>query len=140
MAYRADVRLILSKEGFNKIQNYINGKIKDTEYNVLDNPDYKYDTESHVYLAWYNLEWYLYNSINYLQEGLNKLKEENISYFIFREGSPDKEIEEKSFEIEEPFVLPMIIRQLDNEYISKNSKNLERKNKNKGGDSNAKAL
>ena len=140
MAYRSDVRLILSKEGFNKIQNYVNGKIQDTEYNVLDNPDFKYNTENYVFLGWNNIKWYFTNSIDYLHEGINKFKEDNISYFLSIVGENYDDYEEYYFIGKERIICPTLIRYFDDEYTMDNLKNLERKNKNKGGDPNAKTI
>ena len=63
MGYRSDVRILTTKKGFEKLNNYVNEKIKtlpnqDFAYNLLEHLDINYENEYSKYFGWNCVKWY----------------------------------------------------------------------------------
>lgn len=105
MGYRSDVRIITTKDGFEKMMNYINEELSKKENENYDNPlnklDAKEETTNLIMFGW---DWIKYDSLNLsyklVQDSLKKLEESNISYSICINGEEIGDVERYRFDSE----------------------------------------
>ena len=130
MGYRSDVRIIVSKKGYEKFKEYFmeyfNEKIKSEEdkinaYNLLEHIDIKSENEDYVYFGWNYVKWYdgIYMEVDAVMNSLYKLAENDYSYRYARIGEQYDDIEEQNFDSEKEGYLeyPYIIREFDDNII-----------------------
>lgn len=125
MGYRSDVRIITTKKGFDELNNYVKKYLKekcDHDYNLLDNLKFKAENDYAVYFGWNYLKWYEgYDSVDAIVDGLNHLKENNMSYRFARLGESYDDYEEESFESdleeEQDLDYPSMLREFDDSYV-----------------------
>ena len=125
MGYRSDVRIITTKKGFDELNNYVKKYLKekgDYDYNLLDNLKFKAENDYAVYFGWNYLKWYEgYDSVDAIVDGLNHLKENNMSYRFARLGENYDDYEEESFESdleeEQDLDYPSMLREFDDSYV-----------------------
>lgn len=125
MGYRSDVRIITTKKGFDELNNYVKKYLKekgDYDYNLLDNLKFKAENDYAVYFGWNYLKWYEgYDSVDAIVDGLNHLKENNMSYRFARLGESYDDYEEESFESdleeEQDLDYPSMLREFDDSYV-----------------------
>ena len=125
MGYRSDVRIITTKKGFNELNNYVKKYLKEKgndDYNLLDNLKFKAENDYAVYFGWNYLKWYEgYDSVDAIVDGLNHLKENNMSYRFARLGESYDDYEEESFESEleeeQDLDYPSMLREFDDSYV-----------------------
>lgn len=125
MGYRSDVRIITTKKGFDELNNYVKKYLKekgDYDYNLLNNLKFKAENDYAVYFGWNYLKWYEgYDSVDAIVDGLNHLKENNMSYRFARLGESYDDYEEESFESdleeEQDLDYPSMLREFDDSYV-----------------------
>ena len=60
MGYRSDVRIVTSKKGFKKLNDYVKNYLKDKneDYNLLEHLDFKVENSYEKYFGWNGIKWY----------------------------------------------------------------------------------
>lgn len=128
MGYRSDVRIVVTKKGYDELNKYINEYIDkkenlDSDYNLLNHTDVKFENNNSIYLGWNNEKWYEYSKyedINAIMEGIEHLKDNDFSYRYARIGESIDDIEarhyESNIESEQDIEYPMFRRDFDDEY------------------------
>ena len=112
MGYRSDVRVIVSRNGYKKLKNYVEEHInkykstlspnsisltRDYDYNLLNNLDVSKASSDgkQIYLGWNYLKWYDgYEEVDAIMDSLNKLEENGYGYRYSRIGENYDDIEE----------------------------------------------
>lgn len=100
MSYRSDVRIIVSKKGYEELKKYVDNNlpIEEKKYNLLDNTDLKLFRDDQVLLGWNSVKWYEYSDfkeVDSIMNGLIDLQEKEYSYRYARIGEQMDDIEEK---------------------------------------------
>lgn len=112
MGYRSDVRIIMSKNGFNKFKKYVEDHIRkyklnnikegsiaatyNYDYNLLNNLDVSKASSdgNQIYIGWDNLKWYDgYEEVDSIMDSLNKLEKNGYGYRYVRIGESFDDIE-----------------------------------------------
>lgn len=142
MGYRSDVRIITSKEGYEKLNEFVEQYLKDTEAdNLLKDCDIENIGKEQCYFGWNNVKWYEndFKDVDAIMEGLNHLGENEYSYRYMRIGESYEDIDEQFFDGQKENDKDMylehlsMIREFDDEYIKDliSEKTLENDEKNK---------
>lgn len=122
MGYRSDVRIIVSKEGYKELSKYVDRYLKDKKFpymeeNIFLHPSVKLLSSDSVYLGWNNLKWYNgYHEIDAVMNGLEHLKQKDLSYRYARIGEDFTDFEEDnhySVKINDDLVYPATERYFD---------------------------
>lgn len=106
MGYRSDVRIVVSKEGYELLKEFVEYYLKDNvkkeeinEMNLLKSVDIKTEGKNQVYLGWNYLKWYDgYNEIDAVMKGLEYLKDKDMSYRYARIGEDFTDFEEDNYD------------------------------------------
>lgn len=125
MGYRSDIRIVTSKEGFEKLQEFVRNHLKKNKenYNLLEECDIKQEGKNQCYFGWNWVKWYEhdYPEVVAIMEGLNHLGENEYSYRYMRIGESYEDIEEQSYDGEKENEIdleyPNMLREFDDEYI-----------------------
>lgn len=125
MGYRSDIRIITSKDGFEKLKEFVKEYLKEhnEDYNLLEECDIKQEGKKQYYLGWNYVKWYEndYTNVDAIMEGLNHLGENEYSYRYMRIGESYDDIEEQSYDGEKDeniyLEYPNMIREFDDNYI-----------------------
>lgn len=125
MGYRSDVRIVTSKEGFEKLKEFVAEYLKEhnEDYNLLDECDIKEEGKNQCYLGWDSIKWYedSYDDVDAVMNGLRSLRENNYSYRFMRIGESYDDIEELCYngdkDREYDVEYPNMIREFDDEYV-----------------------
>jgi len=129
MGYRSDVRITVSKKGYEELKKFVEDYLKDkvkedemNEWNLLNSIDIKMEGEEQVYLGWNYLKWYEgYKEVDAIMEGLNYLEENEYSYRYMIIGEDYTDVEEMSNDGKKDkdnyLEYPCIIREFDDDYI-----------------------
>lgn len=136
MGYRSDIRIITSKEGFDKLKEFVENYLKEknyTEYNLLNECDIKEQGKEQYYLGWNSLKWYDgYTEVDAIMKGLDYLEENEYSYryMIIGESYDDVEESYNDGERDKNIILeyPNMIREFDDEYVIDNIKEAQNDN------------
>jgi len=141
MGYRSDIRIITSKDGFERLKEFIKGYLKDNkeDYNLLEECDIKEEGKEQCYFGWNYVKWYEhdYPEVIAIMEGLNHLGENEYSYRYMRIGESYDDIEEQSYDGEKDeniyLEYPNMLREFDDNYIIESIKEnqIENEEKNK---------
>lgn len=141
MGYRSDIRIITSKDGFERLKEFIKEYLKDNkeDYNLLEECDIKEEGKEQCYFGWNYVKWYehSYPEVIAIMEGLNHLGENEYSYRYMRIGESYDDIEEQSYDgkKDENIYLeyPNMLREFDDNYIIESIKEnqIENDEKNK---------
>ena len=103
MGYRSDVRIVVSREGFRELREYVEKeciKFKkpddDYDYNLLKNADKIRTDGDQFIICWDSIKWYegCYNDVDVIMHGLEHLNSEGYSYRYYRVGESYEDIEE----------------------------------------------
>ena len=124
MGYRSDIRIITSKDGFERLKEFIKEYLKDNkeDYNLLEECDIKEEGKEQCYFGWNYVKWYEhdYPEVIAIMEGLNHLGENEYSYryMIIGESYDDYEemYNESNIEEEQDLEFPSYIRYFDDDY------------------------
>ena len=135
MGYRSDVRIITSKKGYNKLKDYVTDKIAKSNnpnmYNLMDDIEFEYDNGYSKYFGWNNVKWY-YDDVDYIMEGLQELRNEDMSYRFARIGENYDDYEEEYYESEQEeeqdMEYPSMVRYFDDDYVVDKMKTYENVN------------
>lgn len=139
MGYRSEIRIITSKKGYEKLNEFVEQYLKDTEEdNLLKECDIKNIGKEQCYFGWNDIKWREndFKDVDAIMEGLNHLGENEYSYRYMRIGENYEDIEEQFYdgEKDEDIYLeyPSMIREFDDEYIKEliSEKTLENEEKN----------
>ena len=77
MAYRSDVRIIVSKNGYEELKKYVDNNlpVEEKKYNLLENTDLKLFKDDQVLLGWNSVKWYEYSDFKEVDSIMNGLKD-----------------------------------------------------------------
>ncbi|MDO5556948.1 MAG: hypothetical protein Q4G05_01705 [Clostridia bacterium] len=126
MGYRSDVRIMTSKNGFKKLNEFVSENIKKNknEYsNLLEDIDVKKETSRACYFGWNYVKWYedFNPEVIAIMSGLRHLEEEDYSFRYSRIGESYDDYEEfyhdSDKDSEQDLDFPSMIREFDDEYI-----------------------
>lgn len=125
MGYRSDIRIVTSKEGYEKLKEFVTNYLKEhnEDYNLLEECDIRQEGKNQVYFGWNYLKWYegSYKEVDAIMEGLNYLGENEYLYRYSRIGESYDDYEEQYYdgnkEKENYLEYPNLIREFDDEYI-----------------------
>lgn len=124
MGYRSDVRIITSKEGFEKLKEFVKNYLKEhnEEYNLLEECDIKKQGKEQYYFGWNYLKWYDgYVDVDSIMQGLKYLEENEYSYRYMRIGESYEDIEEQSYDGDKDKNIYLeylsMTREFDDEYV-----------------------
>ena len=83
MGYRSDVRIIVSKEAYKELNDYVNKYLKNKNFpyqeNIFLHPDVKLLGDDSIYLGWNYLKWYNgYHEIDAVMNGLEHLMKKDL--------------------------------------------------------------
>lgn len=100
MAYRSDVRIVVSSKGYEELKKYVSDNLPPDlkQYNLLDNTDLKLLRKDQIMLGWNAVKWYEYvdfKEVDSIMDGLDSLKDKNYSYRYVRLGEQFDDIDEK---------------------------------------------
>lgn len=100
MAYRSDVRIVVSSKGYEELKKYVSDNLPPDlkQYNLLDNTDLKLLRKDQIMLGWNAVKWYEYadfEEVDSIMDGLDSLKDKNYSYRYVRLGEQFDDIDEK---------------------------------------------
>ena len=137
MGYRSDVRISTSREGFNKLNKYVEEYLKNntrsfSNDNLLTQCDILVKNDKMVYFGWDNIKWYddIFEDIKAICYGLKKMDVDNYSYNFARLGEEIDDYEESynSSDKEDYIQFPFINRSFDDEYYIEKMNINENKN------------
>ena len=101
MSYKSDVRITISKKGYNKMIEYLENYIKEKELDrneileLLNSPEINYENKFQKYIGWNDLKWYdSYPDITAINAALSYIENEGYSYKFTRIGENLTDIEE----------------------------------------------
>lgn len=124
MGYRSEIRIITSKEGYEKLNEFVEQYLKDTEEdNLLKECDIKNIGKEQCYFGWNDIKWREndFKDVDAIMEGLNYLGENEYSYRYMRMGENYDDIEEQFYDGEKDkdicLEYPSLIREFDDEYV-----------------------
>ena len=122
MGYRSDVRLIVSKKGYDELEKFIEKELnkegKTEEYNILKCADFLKEHKNYFYIAWNYVKWYEeYTDVMIFNRALGYLSGKDYSWRFARIGENYDDVEENyhnSNRLEEDGLdYPYIIREFD---------------------------
>ena len=127
MGYRSDVRIVTSKQGFEKLKEYVEKYLKEhnEKYNLLENLDTDIKNDNECYFGWNSIKWYdfdaFYEHVRAIMHGLDRLQENEYSYRYAILGENNDDYEEQYYEGnrdgEEYLEFPSLIREFDDSYM-----------------------
>lgn len=125
MGYRSDIRIVTSKDGFEKLKEFVTNYLKEhnEDYNLLEKCDIKQEGKNQYYFGWNYVKWYEYDytEVDAIMEGLNHLGENEYSYRYMRIGEDREDYDEQFYdadrESEPDLEYPNLIREFDDEYV-----------------------
>ena len=97
LGYRSDIRILTTKKGFDVLKKYVDLHTnRDRDINLFDGLHVKEEGKTNIYFGWDFLKWYPgYESVDNVMNGLNYLKELDLSYHYKRFGENYDEFNEK---------------------------------------------
>lgn len=125
MGYRSDIRIVTSKEGFEKLKEFVENYLKENQEdsNLLDECDVKEEGKNQCYFGWNCVKWYEndYPDVDAIMEGLQYLQENNYSYRYMRIGEDREDYDDHDYESDresEPYLeYPCMFREFDDNYV-----------------------
>ena len=109
MGYRSDIRIVVSKEGYEKLKEfsdkYIFEKNRENDCeldNLLNLCDVFKMDDKQCYIGWNSVKWYDgFPDVDAIEKGLDYLQENDYSYRISIIGESIEDIEERSYDSEQ---------------------------------------
>lgn len=104
MSYISDVRIVISRKGYNEFKKYIQEYYKEKDvskehqFDLLNHTDVMEINRYQVYFGWNNIKWYGYPDISAINNGLAKLQKNDFSYRFARLGEHNDDYEEYFYE------------------------------------------
>lgn len=125
MGYMSDVRIVTSKEGFEKLKEFVKNYLKEHQenYNLLDECDVKEEGKNQYYFGWNNIKWYEndFSDVDAIMEGLQHLKENDYSYRYMRIGEDREDYDQQDYdanrESEIYLEYPSMLREFNDQYV-----------------------
>lgn len=95
LGYRSDIRILTTKKGFNELKKYVDLHTnRNRDINLFDGLHVKEEGKTNIYFGWDFLKWYPgYDSVDNVMNGLEHLKELDLSYHYKRFGENYDDIE-----------------------------------------------
>lgn len=133
MGYRSDIRIVTSKDGFEKLKEFVKNYLKEhnENYNLLEQCDIKQEGKEQCYFGWNYVKWYEndYTDVDAIMEGLNYLSENEYSYRYMRIGEDREDYDEQYYDADRESELyleyPNMIREFDDEYVMNSIKEIK---------------
>lgn len=137
MGYRSDVKLLVSKEGFRELKEYVERecikyqKPEETDYdfNLLKCADSIRCDGDQVLISWDDIKWYdgYYNDVNVVVHGIEHLCDKGYSYRFYRVGESYDDIEETCIdgELDQDLDYLYVVRYIDDDCIGGESMSYE---------------
>lgn len=103
MGYRSQVKIIVSKEGFRELKEYVEKESvrfrkpdSDYSYNLLEHADSIRTDGDQFLISWDDIKWYegSYDDVDIIMNGLDRLHGNGYSYRFYRVGESYEDIEE----------------------------------------------
>lgn len=100
MGYRSNVRIVVSKEGYEFLKKYVAEESKENEcVDLLDFATIKPYEINDVSITWNYIKWHIcFTEVSIVETGLGYMEKENLSYGFCRIGEDETDIERYSFE------------------------------------------
>ena len=127
MGYKSDVRIIVSKNGFEKLKEFVKNYLKEkkndeTVYNLLENCNIKQEGKEQYYFGWNRFKWDEgYTEVDAIINGLSYLRENEYSYRYMKIGEGYDDIENLYYNGKKDekvnLEYPCMIREFDDEYV-----------------------
>lgn len=128
MGYRSDVRIMTTKKGFDELKKYTDKYLKDKNFtygNLLDSLDFNDETKYAKYFGWDSIKWYDgiegFEDVDAIMNGLEHLKDKDLSYRYARIGESYDDFEEMDYESnleeEQDLEYPSMTRYFDDDYV-----------------------
>jgi hypothetical protein len=121
VGYRSDVRIIVSKDGYEKLKEYVKEHAlqyakEDYDYNLLNHISVRFKSydDKQVLIGWNYIKWYddMYEDVKIIMNGLDFLEENDYSYRYARIGENYDDISEHYYDSDKEGYLdyPSILR------------------------------
>lgn len=130
MGYRSDVRIMISKKGYEELRKYTDKYLEEKKFeygNLLYSCDIEKDTKYAKYIGWDSIKWYEYSdydNVEAIMRGLDYLRANDYSYRYARIGENYDDYEEDSYESEieeeQDLEYPTMQRYFDDDYVIDN--------------------
>lgn len=128
MGYRSQVKILVSKEGFRELKDYVEKesiKFKkpdnDYDYNLLKLADSIRCDGDQVVITWDDIKWYegCYDDVDTIVHGLEHLCSEGYSYRFYRVGESYEDIEETCVDgdLDQDLDYLYVVRYIDDDCI-----------------------
>lgn len=93
MGQKSSVRLVVSRNGYDVLKNYVENNLKENAINWLENNNVLYFNDQQYYIGWNQIKWYG-NGIEVIEKGLQDLREKEYSYRMLITNERYGDIEE----------------------------------------------
>ena len=131
MGYRSDVKIVVSREGFRELKEYVEREAlkfkkpeSDYSYNLLEYADHIRSDGDQFLISWEDIKWYEgdYNDVDIIMHGLEHINAEGYSYRFYRVGESYDDIEETCVdgELDQDLEYLYIVRYIDDDAITGN--------------------
>ena len=128
MGYRSDVKIIVSREGYRELKDYVERECikyqkpdSDYDFNLLKIADGLRTDGDQVVISWDDVKWYdgYYNDVDVVVNGLEHLAAKGYSYRFYRVGESYEDIEETCIdgELDQDLDYFYIVRYIDDDCI-----------------------
>jgi hypothetical protein len=133
MAYRSDVRVVVSKKGYQQLKKYVNDHLPEEykEYNLLQNTDVECIEDNEVYLGWNDIKWYEYSDfkeVDSIMDGLDFLRDNEYSFCYARIGENADDYDDSYYDGEKDGMLtfPQLERYFYDDYFKDNQNEVDK--------------
>lgn len=128
MGYRSDVKIVVSREGYRELKDYVEReciKFKrpngDYDYNLLKLAESIRSDGDQVVVSWQDVKWYegCYDDVDTIMHGLEHLCSEGYSYRFYRVGESYEDIEETCVDgdLDQDLDYLYVVRYIDDDCI-----------------------
>ena len=128
MGYRSQVKILVSKEGFRELKDYVEKEsIKfrkpddDYSYNLLEHADSIKADGDQFLVSWDDVKWYegCYDDVDTIMHWLEHLCSEGYSYRFYRVGESYEDIEETCVDgdLDQDLDYLYVVRYIDDDCI-----------------------
>lgn len=130
MGYRSQVKIVVSKEGFRELREYVEResvKVKIIKpdsyysYNLLERADSIRTDGDQFLISWDDIKWYegAYDDVDIIMHGLEHLDSKGYSYRFYRVGESYEDIEETCVDgdLDQDLDYLYVVRYIDDDCI-----------------------
>lgn len=129
MGYRSDVKIVVSKEGFRELRDYVEKESvkfrkpdSDYTYNLLEYTASIRTDGDQFLLSWEDIKWYenCYDDVDIIVHGLEHLAAEGYSYHFYRVGESYDDLEETCVDgdLDQDLDYLYVVRYIDDDCIT----------------------